>query len=326
MWTGATDQNMKVSGMSVGLGRRLNWPDNYFTLYNELSYQRYKLNDFDYYFEFKDGTSHNFNFTTAFGRNSVDQPLYPRSGSNISLTLQVTPPYSWFKPDNFWELSALELKSIENSSYDGEIPNMSKQQVVDEKIKDQTNAKRYKFIEYHKWKFKSEWYTQIVNKLVLRTNIEFGYLGTYNKSLGYSPFETFQLGGDGMSGFNYYYGTDVIPLRGYDNGSNNRGSLTASPQANVYDKFTLELRYPLTLNPSATIYALAFFEAGNSWHEIEEMNPFSVYRSAGVGLRFWLPMFGMLGIDYGYGFDPVYDINGTEHHKGQFAFTIGQQF
>ncbi|MGE4287440.1 MAG: outer membrane protein assembly factor BamA [Salinivirgaceae bacterium] len=326
MWTGATDQNMKVSGMSIGLGRRLNWPDNYFTLYNELSYQRYKLNDFDYYFEFKDGTSHNFNFTTAFGRNSVDQPLYPRSGSNISLTLQITPPYSWFKPDNFWELSEIELKAIENSSYDDPNRNLSKQDVVEEKIKDQTNAKRYKFIEYHKWKFKSEWYTQIVNKLVLRTNIEFGYLGTYNKSLGYSPFETFQLGGDGMSGFNYYYGTDVIPLRGYDNGSNNRGSLTASPQANVYDKFTLELRYPLTLNPSATIYALAFFEAGNSWHEIEEMNPFSVYRSAGVGLRFWLPMFGMLGIDYGYGFDPVYDINGTEHHKGQFAFTIGQQF
>lgn len=326
IWTGDTGQNMKVTGASIGLGRRLNWPDNYFTLYNELSYQRYKLHDFDYYFEFKDGTSHNFSFTTVLGRNSVDQPLYPRSGSNISLSLQITPPYSWFKSDNFWELSATELKAIENDSYINEIIGYTKEQVVASKITDAVNAKKYNFIEYHKWKFKSEWYTQLVNKLVLRSNIEFGYLGTYSKNLGYSPFETFQLGGDGMSGFNYYYGTDVIPLRGYDNGTNNRGSLTASPQGNVYNKYTMELRYPLTLNPSATIYALAFLEAGNSWYEIQEMNPFSVYRSAGVGLRFWLPMFGMLGIDYGYGFDPVYDISGNQHHKGQFAFTIGQQF
>ena len=191
-------------------------------------------------------------------------------------------------------------------------------------IADRESAKKYQWVEYHKWKFKSEWYTQIINKLVLKTNIEMGYLGYYKKNLGYSPFETFQLGGDGMSGFNYYYGTDVIPLRGYDNGTNSRGSLTAYPQANVYDKYTLELRYPLTLNPSATIYALAFLEAGNTWYNIEDFNPFSVYRSAGVGLRFWLPMFGILGIDWGYGFDNISTSPGSNH--GQFAFTIGQQF
>jgi len=190
-------------------------------------------------------------------------------------------------------------------------------------IQQAETANKYKWIEYHKWKFKSEWYTQIVNKLVLRTNIEFGYLGYYSKNLGYSPFETIQLGGDGMSGFSYY-GTDVIPLRGYDNGYQSRGSLTAYPQANVYDKFSLELRYPLTLNPSATIYALAFLEAGNSWYDINDMNPFDVYNSAGVGLRFWLPMFGMLGVDWGYGFDPVYGQSSAA--GGQFAFTIGQQF
>jgi len=291
-----TGQNMKITGASVGLGRRLNWPDSYFTLYNELSYNRYKLNDYSTYFIITDGTSNNLNFTTVFGRNSVDQPLYPRRGSNISLSLSVTPPYSLFKKEKFWE------------DYD----------------EDQQNGERYKWIEYHKWKFKSDWYTQIYDKLVLRTNIEFGYLGYFNKNLGYSPFETFQLGGDGMSGFNYYYGTDVIPLRGYSNGQSSNGSLTASPQANVYDKLSMEIRYPLTLNPSATIYALVFAEAGNSWYHLDEMNPFSVYRSAGVGLRFWLPMFGILGIDYGYGFDPVY--GQPDANKGQFAFTIGQQF
>jgi len=303
-YTGDYTGSMKIAGASLGLGRRLNWPDTYFTLYNELSYQRYNLTNYDYYFEFSNGVSNNISFTTVFGRNSVDQPLYPRKGSNISLSIQLTPPYSLFRPDNFWV--------IDNSGLDATT------------LKDQESAKRYQWIEYHKWKFKSEWYTQLVNKLVLRTNIEMGYLGYYNKNLGYSPFETFQLGGDGMSGFNYYYGTDVIPLRGYDNGSNSRGSLTSYPQANVYDKFVLELRYPLTLNPSATIYALTFLEAGNSWYNIDEFNPFSVYRSAGVGLRFWLPMFGMLGIDWGYGFDNIPTSQGSNH--GQFAFTIGQQF
>ncbi len=309
-----TGQNMQITGVSVGLGKRLTWPDNFFTLYNALSFQRYKMNDYNYSsFIIKDGSSHNFNFTTVFGRNSVDQPLYPRTGSNISLSLSVTPPYSLFKEDNFWLLSDSEKQAIEDD-------NVGNSESL---INQAETANKYKWIEYHKWKFKSEWYTQIMNKLVLRTNIEFGYLGYYSKNLGYSPFETFQLGGDGMSGFSYY-GTDVIPLRGYDNGYQSRGSLTAYPQANVYDKFSLELRYPLTLNPSATIYALAFLEAGNSWYDINDMNPFDVYNSAGVGLRFWLPMFGMLGVDWGYGFDPVYGQSSAA--GGQFAFTIGQQF
>jgi len=309
-------QSMKVTGASVGLGRRLTWPDNYFTLYNELSFQQYKLKDYNMYghFVFQNGTSNNINFTTVFGRNSVDQPLYPRKGVNISLSLSLTPPYSLFKENDFWKLSDKEKEQIENDYPDKYLS----------KIAEHENAIKYNWIEYHKWKFKSDWYTQIVNKLVLRTNIEFGYLGYYSKNLGYSPFETFQLGGDGMSGFNYYYGTDIIPLRGYDNGMNSRGSLTAIPQANVYNKYTLEVRYPLTLNPSATIYAMVFAEAGNSWYDIDEFNPFDVYRSAGVGLRFWLPMFGLLGIDWGYGFDPVF--GNPNSSGGHFAFTIGQQF
>jgi len=310
-----TGQNMTVTGASVGLGRRLTWPDNYFTLYNELSFQRYDLNDFDMgsSFVFSNGISNNINFTTVLSRNSVDQPLYPRRGSNISLSLSITPPYTAFKEDNFWELSDEEKDKIK---YD--YPNSFESEIHKKEV-----ANKYNWIEYHKWKFKSEWYTQIVDKLVLKTNLEFGYLGYYSSNLGPSPFESFQLGGDGMSGYNYY-GTDVIPLRGYDNGPNNRGALTAFPQANIYNKYTLEIRYPLTLNPSATIYAMGFLEAGNSWYDMDNFNPFDVYRSAGVGLRFFLPMFGLLGVDWGYGFDPVHMRPGA--NGGQFAFTIGQQF
>lgn len=310
-----TGQSMKVTGASVGLGRRLTWPDNYFTLYNELSYQRYTLNDYNMgtNFVFSNGISNNINFTTVFARNSVDQPLYPRRGSNISLSLSITPPYSSFKEDDFWLLGDEEIEQIEFDYPDSYL------YVINER----EQANKYNWIEYHKWKFKSEWYTEIVPKLVLKTNLEFGYLGHYSSNLGPSPFESFQLGGDGMSGYSYY-GTDVIPLRGYDNGPNNRGSLTAYPQANIYNKYTLELRYPLTLNPSATIYAMGFLEAGNSWYDMSDFSPFDVYRSAGVGLRFFLPMFGLLGVDWGYGFDPVH--NGPGSSGGQFAFTIGQQF
>lgn len=300
-------QKMSTTGASVGLGRRLSWPDSYFTLYNELAYQRYKLEDYDYFELFEDGISNNINLKTVFGRNSVDQPLYPRKGANISLSLEFTPPYSWFKEDDFWLLSDAEQDGL-----------------TDTEISDAEAANKYQYVEYHKWKFSSEWYLEIFNKFVLRTNVQFGYVGFYSENYGDSPFETFQLGGDGMSGFNYYYGTDIIPLRGYDSGTYGNGSLTASPQANVYDKFTLELRYPITLNPSATIYLLTFLEAGNSWHRMSEVNPFDVYRAAGVGARFFLPMFGMIGVDWGYGFDPV--PGQTNQAGSQWAFTIGQQF
>lgn len=311
------DKHMKITGVSVGLGRRLSWPDSYFTLYNEASFKQYSLTNYSNVIRLSDGSSlsngksNNFNITTVFGRNSVDSPLYPRGGSNISLSLSITPPFSLFKDENFWELSDSEKTELENN---------------ESQIRQKENENRYNWIEYHKWKFKSEWYTQIVNKLVLKTNIEFGYLGNYGTNLGDSPFESFKLGGDGMSGsMSYYTGTDEIRLRGYTNSSNQPGYLTAFPQANAYDKFQLELRYPLTLNPSATIYALAFAEAGNTWNKIDQFNPFDVHRSAGVGLRFWLPMFGLLGVDYGWGFDPPYGY-AEENQKGVFSFTIGQEF
>lgn len=284
-----TDQRMKVSGLSVGLGRRLQWPDDFFILSNNISYQRYDLHNYNYYI-FSNGTSNNISLGTTFSRNSVDQPIYPRRGSLFSISLQLTPPYSLFNNKDYSNLG------------------------TDEK---------YNWIEYHKWKFKSAWYTTIVGKLVLYTNAELGYLGYYNKTIGPSPFESFQLGGDGLSGYNMY-GTETIALRGYDNGVNNRGSLTPRKGGNVYTKYTTEIRYPLSLSASATIYALAFIEGGNAWYDINQYNPFNVKRSAGVGVKFFLPMLGMLGIDWGYGFDEI--PGQPDANKGQFAFSIGQRF
>jgi outer membrane protein insertion porin family len=302
-------QYMKITGASVGLGRRLEWPDNYFTLYNEISYQRYDIRNYAILSEFSTGVSNNLSFTTVIGRNSLDQPLYPRSGANISLSLQLTPPYSLIRERKFWELDNNEKKSLDANPT---------------AIKEEEARRKYGLIEFHKWKFKADWFNAIYQNLVLRTNFEFGLLGYYNSLWGYSPFESFQLGGDGMQGGNYYYGYDVIPLRGYDNGSQGNGSLTAYPQGNVYQKLSVELRYPLVMKESATIWASAFFDAGNSWYEMKDYNPYSLYRSAGMGVRFYLPMLGLLGLDWGYGFDSNPRNPGS--NGSQFAFTIGQAF
>ncbi|MFA5712730.1 MAG: outer membrane protein assembly factor BamA [Bacteroidales bacterium] len=284
------DQRMEVYGFGAGIGTRLKWPDNQFVLYNELSAQSYKLTDWDYYFIFKDGISNNLSWKIRLQRNSTDQPIYPRSGSDFQLGLQITPPYSLFRP-----------KDTDYSSM--------------------TDAQRYRWIEYHKWNFKGSTFNRLVGDLVLMTRAEWGYLGLFNRNLGYSPFEGFILGGDGMSGYNTY-GTETVGLRGYPN-----NSLTAKKNnnyaGNVYDKFTVELRYPLVLQPQSTIYALLFLEGGNSWSDIRSFNPFSIKRSAGIGVRVMLPIVGLLGIDWGYGFDTSH-----EGQKGgsNFHFVIGQQF
>ena len=302
-------QFMKITGASVGLGRRLSWPDRHFTLYNEISYQRYNIQNYAILSEFSTGISNNLSFTTVIGRNSLDQPLYPRSGANISLSLQLTPPYSLIRDKRFWELNNNEKKSLDGNTT---------------AIREEEARRKYRLIEFHKWKFKADWFNAIYQNLVLRTNFEFGLLGYYYYRWGYSPFESFQLGGDGMQGGNYYYGYDVIPLRGYDNGSNGNGSLTAYPQGNIYQKLSVELRYPLIMKESTTIWASAFFDAGNSWYEMKEYNPYSLYRSAGVGVRFYLPMLGLLGLDWGYGFD--HNPRNPGSNGSQFAFTIGQAF
>ena len=300
---------MKITGASVGLGRRLEWPDNYFTIYNEISYQRYNIQNYAILNEFSTGVSNNLSITTVIGRNSLDQPLYPRRGANISLSLQLTPPYSLLREWEFWKLDKNERKSLDDNPT---------------AVREEEARRKYRLIEFHKWKFKADWFNAIYQNLVLRTNFEFGLLGYYSRRWGYSPFESFQVGGDGMQGGNYYYGYDVIPLRGYDNGRNGNGSLTAYPQGNIYQKISVELRYPLVMKESSTIWASAFFDAGNSWYELQEYNPYSLYRSAGVGVRFYLPMLGLLGLDWGYGFDNNPRNPGS--NGSQFAFTIGQAF
>ena len=285
-----SNERMEVFGASVGLGKRLKWPDNWFVLYNELSLQSYRLHDWNYYFIFSNGTSHNFSYKITLQRNSTDQPIYPRSGSDYQIGLQLTPPYSLFRDKN------TDYQNMEDSE-------------------------KYKWIEYHKWTVKGTQYTALTKNLVLMTRAFFGYLGFYNRDLGYSPFEGYVLGGDGMSGYSTY-GTEVIGLRGYPN-SSLTPLINNAYAGNVYDKFTVELRYPLILQPQSTIYALAFLEGGNSWSDIRDFNPFSIKRSAGIGVRVLLPIVGMLGIDWGYGFDPV----GTDKKGGSnFHFVIGQQF
>ena len=259
--------HFKTTGASVGLGVRLKKPDDFFTLFTQLSYQNYNLSNWSSTFAFSDGTSNTLSGTVTFARNSIDQPIYPRSGANISLTTQATLPHSLF--DGIDDYSGKSAEEI------------------------------FAWNEFHKWNFKLSWYTRLVENLVLNTRVQFGFLGRYNNKLDVTPFERFSLGGSGLSGFTLY-GTQVVALRGYPD---NSLSPTANGGSTIYNKFTFEMRYPLSLNPSATIYGLAFLEAGNAWNEIDNFEPFNVRRSAGLGVRIFLPMFGLLGFDYGYGFD-----------------------
>jgi outer membrane protein insertion porin family len=282
-------QQIDILGGAIGLGKRLRWPDDYFTMYNEISLQRYDLVNYNSEFSFSNGISNNLNFRHVISRNSVDQPIYPRAGSSISLSLQWTPPYSIFTNKDYSKLSDQE---------------------------------KYKWVEYHKWKFDASWYLNIIANLVLNTKLQFGYLGQYNNDIGITPFERFYIGGDGLGNMSLL-GREYIALRGYDN-----NSLTASSNTEnggtIFNKYVFELRYPLSLNPQATIYALGFAEAGNSWLRFKDFDPFKVYRSLGLGVRIFMPYFGQLGFDWGYGFDDVPGKPGV--NKGNFHISIGQQF
>ena len=307
------EKQMEIYGFSAGIGNRLKWPDNYFVLYNQVSWQTYKLtNWFENLFIFNDGIAHNLSYTLGISRNSTDQPIFPRGGSDISFSVSLTPPYSLFR-----KTDKGVLDNAGNPSKVGSWRDINY---------DKWSAKdRYKWIEYHKWSLKANFYQKLIGDLVLKTKFQFGYLGYYNRRWGYSPFEGFLVGGDGMSGYNNY-GTEVISLRGYQNYSLTPTSYSQyntngyAYSGNVYDKFSIELRYPIVLQPQSTIFALAFFEGGNCWSDIRNFNPFQIKRSAGVGVRVYLPVVGLLGIDWGYGFDDP--VNG----KSQFHFLIGQEF
>lgn len=283
-------RHFRTIGASVGLGRRLAWPDRNFTLYNELGYQSYNLKNWTG-FIVENGSSNIITLKTVFGRNTVDSPIFPRRGSDFSVSLALTPPYSLFQNIDF---------------ADPDLP----------------DYKRFKWIEFHKWLLKGQWFYPLTqdNNLVLMSKVEMGYLGSYNKHK-LSPFEGFDVGGDGMSGYNVY-GVDVIRLRGYDDGSLTPGS--GNDYARVYNKYTMELRYPIIHKQSSTIYALAFAEGGNGFADWKNFNPFTIKRSAGVGVRIFLPFVGMIGVDWGYGFDKA--VGATKRFGSKVHFMIGQEF
>ena len=297
------DKYIKLFGASIGWGKRLRWPDDYFQLNVQLAYTRYMLRDWSY-FIISNGNCNNINVGISLSRNSTDNQLFPRRGSEFLASVTLTPP--WSKIDRK-DYASLATSQTYNNDYD--------------RYQDELQEK-YRWIEYHKWKFKTRTFTPLTNGqkcLVLMTRVELGLLGHYNKHK-ISPFETFYVGGDGMSGYSSGYAEETIGLRGYEN-----GSLTPyRAEGYAYDRFTLELRYPFLLG-NTTIYGLGFIEGGNAWHTTGDFNPFDIKRSAGLGVRIFLPMVGLMGIDWAYGFDYPY-ITSTSKGGSQFHFILGQEF
>jgi outer membrane protein insertion porin family len=293
------DKYVKLIGLSLGWGKRLRWPDDYFTFSASLNYTRYMLKNWRY-FIMTTGNCNNINANFTLARNSVDNPIYPRSGTDFQASVTLTPPFSMWDGKDYANLA----NNPKSSTYERE------------------QREKFKWVEYHKWKFRLRTYTALsgVSKCpVLMTRVEFGILGAYNKNKK-SPFETFYVGGDGMSGYSTSYATETIGLRGYEN-----GCLTPyGADGYAYSRMTLELHYPLMLSNSTNIYALIFAEGGNAWSQVKNFNPFDMKRSAGVGVRIQLPMVGLMGIDWGYGFDKVF---GDRKSSGsQFHFILGQEF
>ena len=290
------DKYVKLLGIYVGWGKRLNWPDDYFTLSLQLQYQRYMLRNWRY-FIMSNGSANNLNLNVSLNRTSTDNQLFPRRGSDFTVSLTITPPWSKWDGKDYAHLAT-----------DRNSPTYSKEQ-----------QEKYRWVEYHKWKFKARTFTALTNGqkcFVLVTRVEFGLLGSYNKHKK-SPFETYYMGGDGMSGYSTGYAEETVGLRGYEN-----GSLTPyGAEGYAYDRFSLELRYPFLLG-NTTIYGLGFVEAANAWTETSKFNPFDMKRSAGIGVRIFLPMVGLMGIDWAYGFDKVFGQKGGS----QFHFILGQEF
>jgi outer membrane protein insertion porin family len=309
-FTGRSDKSQffEISSISIGLAKRLRAPDDYFTLSQALSYQYYNLNN--YYtglFTFGDGKSNNLSYTISLSRNNTyTNPVFPVGGSNFIISGKFTPPFSLISGIDFANLGDdKEFQRIVNGT---PTPDIAK-----------IDQEKFKWLEFYKIKFSGEWYTSLVDKLVLKTKADFGFLGAYNQDRGNIPFERFFVGGDGMMNYSLD-GRENIQMRGYEN-----KSLSSLDGSIIYNKFTLELRYPISLKPSASIYALSFLESGNGYDSFRDFNPFNSKRSGGFGVRIFMPAFGLLGIDFGYGFDNPNDLlstpNGWETH-----FIIGQQF
>lgn len=284
-------QSIVIRGVGVSLGKRLKWPDDYFTLVHSANYQRYILNNYQATPFLSNGIANNFYFKETLARTSIDQQIYPRSGSQFNLSLQITPPYSLLNNKDYSQLEPSE---------------------------------RYELIEYHKWRFDASWFIKLVGDLVLNPKIQYGFLGNFSNEVGDVPFGRFFVGGDGITGFNID-DRELIGLRGYANNSvTPKNQFGARIGGVAFQKYVLELRYPVTLNPSATIYLLSFLEAGNNYSSLKNFDPFDNLRSAGVGVRVFLPMFGLLGVDWGYGFDD--NLVPDSNQRGNIHVSIGQRF
>ncbi|NCF54620.1 MAG: outer membrane protein assembly factor BamA [Bacteroidetes bacterium] len=280
-------QSLLITGINFGLGQRLKWPDDYFTLYQGLEFRRFNLNNFPTGFlNYNKGISNNVNYKFTLGRNNTDVPIFPTRGSQISFAAELTPPFSLLRDD-------IDYKSL-------------------------SSEERFKLVEYHKWKLNADWFAPISSKFVIRTHGEFGYLGSYNKDLGLPPFERFYVGGDGLANF-VIDGREIIGLRGYTN-----NSITPGGGGALYNKYVFEMRYIIANNPSAQVFPLIFMEAGNNYDNFWDYRAFNLKRSAGAGLRIYMPMFGLMGVDVAYGFDP--EPNGATASGWQTHFIIGQQF
>lgn len=290
-------QKIRLNGVTVSLGRMLKWPDNYFQLTHSINAQQYILNNYSGYL-FSTGTSYNFNLTQELSRDSRNSPIFPTEGSFFKFTIQATPPYSLLNKVNYETAS---------------------------------DKKRYTFTEYHKWKFEGQWFQRLAGKLVVKAQAQFGFLGSYNEAVGQSAFERFKLGGDGMQGFDFLQGSELITMRGYANNVVIPSSATTPGQINIaqqsgspiYTKYVMELRYPVIASQQATAFIVGFAEGGNTWNKFSEYNPFNVRRSAGIGARIFLPIFGMLGIDYGIPFDKIPGVQ--DFGRQRFMFSIAQQ-
>jgi len=285
--TEEVENRIDITGVNIGLGKRLRWPDDYFSTSQSISFQQYNLKNRQLVPGFSDGISKNISYRTVLTRSSIFDPIFPKAGSQFTFTGHFTPPYSMINNKDYSKMSLVE---------------------------------KYEWLEYFKIKLSGTWYSNPFADLVVKSHSEFGLLSSYNSEVGIPPFERFYLGGDGLTGF-VMDGREVIGLRGY---ANQAVSQHLTGGGSIYAKYYLELRYPLSLNPSSTIYATAFAEAGNAWGTFRDFNPFEVKRSMGVGIRIFMPMFGLLGVDFGHGFDPL--PGSLEKSGWQTHFSIGQQF
>ncbi|GAL88351.1 outer membrane protein assembly factor YaeT precursor [Jejuia pallidilutea] len=314
-FTGNADRSrsFNITGITLGLAKRLTVPDNYFTLSQALSYQVYDLNNYNTgLFTFGDGSSKNLSYTIGLTRNNTRiDPIYPTGGSNFSITAKLSPPWSLFDGKDYEALA-------EDREEQERLLSLDPTDVDAANRRSEIDQERFNWLEFYKVNFKADWYTEITKDLVLRPSVEFGFLGAYNNDRGVIPFERFFVGGDGLGNF-ALDGRQVVQLRGYPN-----QSLSTQDGGSIYNKFSLELRYPITLKASAKIYALGFLEGGNSYNSFRDFNPFNVKRSAGLGVRIFMPAFGLLGIDFGHGFDPI--PGGTVKNGWETHFIIGQQF